>query len=335
MKGSMHSLSTKEKLVFDELASLFQGKRFLVTGGAGAIGHWLVRILLEHNEVVVVDNLASGNLLNYPKHDRLQIFREDIVFDECLNKAFETPYDVVFHLAASFANQNSVEHPRKDLMINGIGTLHILQKSQESKSGRVVYASSSCVYGNCSGAVSEDHSFDPGTPYAISKLAGEQYVQYFHEMYGLPTAILRYFNSFGPGEWPGKYRNVIPNFLDRARQNNPLPITGDGEETRDFNYVLNTVQGTLLAGLKPEASGQAFNIGSGRSVTIRHLAESVNRVTNNTSGIEWKPPRQWDHVRHRCADITKAKDLLGYTPKIDFELGLQQTWEWLKCLPND
>jgi nucleoside-diphosphate-sugar epimerase len=168
------------------------------------------------------------------------------------------------------------------------------------------------------------------TPYAITKLLGERYVTYFHEHYGLPTVALRYFNSYGPGEFPGKYRNVIPNFFYKAVKGLPLIITGTGDETRDFNFIDDAVVGTILASEVEAAVGQTFNIGSGKETRILKIAEEINRITNNKGGIQFKEKRKWDSITTRVSSIERAKRLLGYSPQTDLSVGLQTTYDWIK-----
>ncbi len=187
---------------------------------------------------------------------------------------FRPRIDYVFHLAAHFANQNSVDNPETDLMVNGQGTLKVLQYSHLAKVTRFVFASSGCsVYGSQAPLpLKEDFvSLHLDTPYQITKLLGELYCNFFYNYYGLPVAIARYFNVYGPVEIPGAYRNVIPNFMWWAMHKKPLPITGTGEETRDFTFVEDIVDGTLRLGVFPEAIGDAFNLASNKETRIADI----------------------------------------------------------------
>jgi UDP-glucose 4-epimerase len=316
-------------------------KRLLVTGGAGAIGSNLVQeLLLEGCTVVVLDDLSSGSetlLADSLRSKQLTLVRESITDDSALSKAFNQKIDIVFHLAALFANQNSIDHPEQDLLVNGLGTLKLLERARCANVERFIYINSSCVYGNAAGAtktstgVSEEFTdFHLDTPYAITKLLGEKYVTFFHEYYGLKTVTLRVFNSFGPGEMPGKYRNVVPNFFAKAMAGESLTIYGTGEETRDFNWIGNLVQAMLLAATKECAIGETFNIGSGKETRIIDLARLINEVTQNNMPIVFKERRDWDKVARRCGNIEKAERLLGYSPEIDLEEHLRRTYEWLK-----
>ena len=306
------------------------GARALVTGGAGAIGCNLVRQLLELGaEVVVIDDFSSGRRANIVDLDgEFRLLQGDVADVDLLDRAFADGVDFVFHLAALFANQNSVEHPQDDLHTNGLGTLRLLEKASAQQVGRFVYASSSCVYGGRSEMLEEDLPAVPDTPYGITKVLGEQYARFFAHQHGLPTAVLRYFNSYGPGELPGRYRNVIPNFFALAAAGEPLPITGTGEETRDFTYVDDIVLGTLLAAVVKGAEGGVYNLGTGAETRIVDLAERINAIAGNDAGIELVPRRDWDQIPRRCASIDRARSELEYRPGVGFDEGLGRYWQW-------
>ena len=307
-------------------------KTVLITGGAGAIGSNLAKALLDKAmKIIIIDDMDSGYEYLLPDNRKISLIKKSILNESALCEAFDASIDIVFHLAANFANQNSIDNPEKDLLVNGMGTLKLLEKAKMYKVNKFIFASSSCVYGNVEGEMYEDTTnFRLDTPYAITKLLGEKYVNFFHEYHKLNTSILRIFNSFGPGENPGKYRNVIPNFFKKAMSGEPLIITGDGQETRDFNWVENTTQGFLLAAEKKEAIGEIFNIGSGKETKIIDIAEHINNITGNISKIEFIDRRDWDAVINRKANISKAKNLLGYKPINDLEKHLKLTHEWLK-----
>ena len=310
-------------------------KNVLVTGGAGAIGSNLVKALLARGcqNIYVLDDLSSGrkdNLLDGPE---VHFLHDTIVNDEILERIFQENITVVFHLAANFANQNSVDFPRLDLTTNGMGTLKLLEYARKVKVERFVYISSSCVYGNKNTSLHEDDlEYNLDTPYAITKLLGERYITFFHKHDRLKTVILRYFNAYGPGEFPGKYRNVIPNFFALALQGQPLPITGTGEETRDFTFNGDTVEGTVRAAEYKQAIGKIINIGSGRETKIVDLAEKINRLTGNTAGIVFKERRSWDLIQRRVASIEIAKKVLAYHPSVDLDEGLNHTFSWLQTV---
>jgi len=303
--------------------------RCLVTGGAGAVGSNLVRQLQPLSEtVVVLDDLCSGLAWNVPQDERVVLVQGRIQDESARRAAFSYGITHVFHLAAFFANQNSVDHPYDDLDTNIVGTLGMLDAAKNAGVERFVYSSSSCVYGSKAGAIAEDAGHDLETPYAISKYTGELYAAYYHRQYDLPTVVLRYFNSYGPGEPPGKYRNVIPNFVSKAMRGEALPIFGTGDETRDFTFVRDTARGTVAAALTPGVGGETFNLGTGRETTIIEIATAINRIFDNPAGIVHLPPRSWDHVKHRRADISKAQRLLGYDPTTSIQEGLTITCEW-------
>lgn len=307
-------------------------KTVLITGGAGAIGSNLAKSLLDKAmKIIIIDDMDSGYEYLIPDNPKISLIKKSILDESSLIEAFETNIDIVFHLAANFANQNSIDNPQKDLLVNGMGTLKLLEKAKMYNVNKFIFASSSCVYGNVDGEIHENITdFKLDTPYAITKLLGEKYVNFFHEYHKLNTSILRIFNSFGPGENPGKYRNVIPNFFKKAMSNKPLVITGNGQETRDFNWVKNTTQGFILAAEKKEAIGETFNIGSGKETKIIEIAECINNITGNVSKIEFKDRRDWDIVINRKANISKAENLLNYKPINDLEKHLKLTYDWLK-----
>lgn len=314
----------------DKFKNFFNKKSVLVTGGAGAIGSNIVRALANFDSrIIILDDLSSGFRVNVPKHGNIDFFKDSIVNDRILKAIFKKKIDYVIHLAAHFANQNSIEHPEKDLLVNALGTLKLLEYSRKSVK-RFIYSSSSCVYGNKDSKMNEEMVKKLETPYAISKLTGEEYVHFFHRYYGLNSTVVRYFNAYGPGDPPGKNRNVIPNFMLRAMHKQPLIITGTGKETRDFTFMDDVVAGTLSALSQEKAIGEVYNIGSGREEKIIDLANLINKITGNPAGIKFAEARKWDTIKKRSADISKSKSQLGYDPKIPLELGLTKTWEWFK-----
>jgi nucleoside-diphosphate-sugar epimerase len=262
------------------------------------------------------------------------LFVEGSVLDEVKLKRifFERP-EIVYHLAAFFANQNSVDHPERDLMVNGMGTLRLLEYSIFTNVQRFVYASSGCsIYGsNAPLPLREEFiSMHLSTPYQITKMLGELYCNFFYNHYGLKIVKPRFFNSYGPGEVPGQYRNVIPNFIYWAMRGQPLPLTGTGEETRDFTYVDDIVDGLLRAGVMESAVGQEFNLASGQETRIIDLAHMVNQATENRAGIYFVERRKWDTKSRLLASIDRARTLIGYYPQTSFEVGLKHTVQWFR-----
>jgi len=314
-------------------ANAYAGRTVLVTGGAGCIGSNLVRGLADAGagRIIVVDDLSSASRWNIPEHPAVRFLHGSVLDADVLRGAFSEKPEYVFHLAALFANQNSVDHPTQDLLVNGLGTLKMLEFTQLVGVRRFVFASSGCsVYGSKAPLpLTEDFvSLDLDTPYQITKLLGELYCNFFSNFYGLPVVRTRFFNVYGPGEIPGRYRNVIPNFLYWALRKEPLPITGTGEETRDFTYVGDVVRGLLAAGTSEAAVGEAMNLASGRETTVASLASLINELTGNPAGVRHVERRSWDHITRRCASVEKAAQLLGYRPETEFETGVRRTLEW-------
>ncbi|MFA5118281.1 MAG: NAD-dependent epimerase/dehydratase family protein [Candidatus Omnitrophota bacterium] len=320
-----------------EYLKYYEGKRALITGGAGAVGSVLVRKLLELNcQVVVIDNLSSGYVWNLPAHDQKLLFvKGDIRNEVDLKRVFNEEPQVIFHLAAFFANQNSVDYPEEDLNTNGLGTLRLLQYiALYGKIERVVYASSGCsIYPSDAPLPYKEElgaSMYLTTPYQITKMLGELYLNYFYKMKEMPISKARFFNSYGAGEVPGQYRNVIPNFIYWAMGKNPLPITGTGEETRDFTYVGDIVDGLLRMGYFKEAIGEAFNLAAGREIRIIDLAQMVNRLVGNDAGVKYLARRKWDTKTRLLACNEKAKKVLGFNPMLDFEFGVKEAIAWFR-----
>ena len=308
----------------------FSTSKVLVTGGNGAIGCNLVQKLLASDAIVtVLDDFSQSSINNLKNHKNLKIIRGDLLNSEILKKTFSNNFDVVFHLAARFANEMSVYDPVEDLRVNIEGTLKILLESAKKNVNRFVYASSSSLYGQTNLIKKNESLFPkPTTPYAVSKLSGEFYCNAIHELYGMDYSIVRLSNSYGPYDPPGKYRNVIPNFIQNALKNKNIIITGTGNETRDFTFVDDVVNGIILAAKKPKARNEIFNLGTGKETKISTIAQLIKKNTNSKSKIIFKPKRKFDHIMRRKMDISKAKKLLGYSPKTNIKNGIFKTCEW-------
>jgi nucleoside-diphosphate-sugar epimerase len=300
----------------------------LVTGGAGFIGSHLVDALLARgDEVVVLDNFSTGRAENLAHvQDRIRFIEASIVDLGACRKAMEGA-DLVLHQAALGSVPRSVADPVTTHDVNLTGTLNILVAAREAGVRRVVYAASSSAYGNTDELPKrEEMAPRPLSPYAVSKLAGEEYCAAFHASYGLPTVALRYFNVFGPRQDPGsRYAAVIPLFIAAAHANRAPTINGDGEQSRDFSYVDNVVQANLRAcDAPPEAWGRVFNIGCGARISINDLWRQICALTGTTVEASYGKPRRGD-VRDSLAALDHARNLLGYEPEIGLEEGLRRT----------
>ena len=310
----------------------YEGQVVLVTGGAGAIGSNLTRALAQAGaRVLVLDDLSSAEGWNVPSLPGVLFVKGDVLDEVKLKRVFFECPTIVYHLAAFFANQNSVDHPEKDLMVNGMGTLRLLEYSVFTGVERFVYASSGCsIYGSSAPLPLREEftSLHLSTPYQITKMLGELYCNFFFNHYDLKVVKPRFFNSYGPGEVPGQYRNVVPNFVYWAMKEQPLPITGTGEETRDFTYVGDIVDGLLRAGAMASAVGQEFNLASGAETRILDLANLINEAAGNGSGIKFAQRRKWDTKTRLLASVDRARELIGYNPSTSLEEGLQHTIQW-------
>ena len=285
-------------------------------------------------KVIVLDDLSASYEWSIPNLPNVLFINGSITNDVDLKRAFHEAPDYIFHLAAFFANQNSVDYPEKDLLISQLGTIKLLEYSVLSQGiKRFVYAGSGCaIYGAQAPLPLKEEfmSMHLTTPYQISKMAGELYCNFYWHHYGLPIVKTRFFNSYGPGEVPGQYRNVIPNFIYWAMLGQPLPITGDGKMTRDFTYVGDIVDALLRAGIADGAIGQEMNIASAREIQIVETAEKINALVGNKSGLIYTDKRKWDTKSRLLASIDRARSILGYDPCMDFDEGLRLTISWFE-----
>lgn len=303
--------------------------KILVTGGCGFVGTNLVNKLLQDgHQVIVIDDLSSGYKQNL--HDNAIFVNGSIEDDDALFKCFNYKPEYLVHLAALFANQNSVDHPSRDLFVNGFGTIKILEWARNSRVKKVIYSSSSCVYGNKSMMIESDKDLRPDTPYAITKLLGENYAKFWSTYHKLDVVSVRLFNVYGPGDFPGVYRSVVPNFIKLALLGKPLTITGSGQETRDFCYIDDTVNGICKVLFNKTTPGDIFNIATGKKTSILEIANTINNYCNNSTKILFKKLRDWDVVINRQANIDKISTQLGFTPSIGIDLGIKKTCDWLK-----
>ncbi len=305
----------------------------VITGGAGVIGSFLAEHLIKlGHTVIIIDDLFSGRMDNLPDSNSIHFYKKDIR-DKSIADIYKKYHpDILFHLAARYANELSIKDPFSDLKVNTLGTLTQLELALKTKIKRFVYGSSSCVYLSSKDPVKEDYLLRPHTPYGISKLAGEYYCRFYSHHYGLKTTILRYFNSYGPRESTNIYRGVVPRFINDALNNFPIVITGTGKEKRDFTYVLDTVKGTVLAGFSKKGENETFNIGTGYSTTITELANTICSLAGSSSPIKYANLRSWDQTDIRTANIKKMQNLLGFKPEYSLLDGLSITIDWYKNL---
>jgi len=300
-----------------------EGKRILVTGGCGFIGSHLVHALWRDNEVVVIDDLSSGQLSNL-EGCRVQFYHCSIL--NATDSLF-AGVEVIFHTAASVTVQGSIDDPCQDARTNVEGLLRVLEAGRRQGVKRFIFSASSAAYGEALHLpVGEDHPLRPDSPYAVSKLAGEYYTRLYHDLYGLETVSLRYFNVYGPRQLDdGPYSGVISIFARRILEQQPLVIYGDGHQTRDFIYVRDVVRANLLAA-QPDfaAQGQVINVGTGIAISILQLAQLMGG-----NDLIHAPARPGD-VRESVADLSLAQRSLGFAPTVSLREGLRAYVNWLE-----
>lgn len=305
---------------------------YLVTGGAGFIGSNTVDELVRrgHN-VVVLDDLSSGKAENLAGvKGKIQFLQHSITDLDRLHEACRG-VDYVMHLGARTSVPRSVIDPLETNRVNVDGTLNVLVAARDAKVKRVVFAGSSSVYGETP-TLPKRESMTPApiSPYGVSKLAGEVYGQVFQRAYGLEFVSLRYFNVFGPRQDPGSpYSGVLSLFSAAVLDGTQPTVYGDGEQSRDFTYVGNVVEANLLACEARQAAGLIINIGTGTRCTLNQTLALLEKIAGRPAKAKYVPPREGD-IRDSEADITRARDVLGYNPRVGFEEGLQRTWEWFR-----
>jgi len=306
----------------------------LVTGGAGFIGSNLTGALLKQgHRVRVLDNFSTGkreNLVFDERYSSLEIIEGEIC-DLTLCQRATKDIEYVFHQAALPSVQRSVEDPLGSNAVNVEGTLNILLSARDAGVKRVMYASSSSIYGDTPTLPKkEEMPPDPLSPYALQKYIGEQYCRLFDQLYGLETVSLRYFNIFGPKQDPASiYSAVIPRFIDALLKEHPPLIFGDGEQSRDFTYIDNVVQANLLAMSAEHLHGEAINIACGKRVSLNQLLNILKEIVGSKVSPVHEEPRKGD-VKHSLADINKGKKILNYDPQVGIEMGLKKTVEFFK-----
>jgi nucleoside-diphosphate-sugar epimerase len=304
------------------------GEKVLVTGGGGFIGSHLVdRLLGDGNEVRVLDNFATGHRANLAEViDEVELIEGDVQSYERAHNAVRG-CELVFHIAALPSVPRSIQDPLTSTASNVTGTLNILLAARDEGVRRVVFASSSSVYGpQKEYPQREEAAARPISPYGVSKLAAEGYCRAFTQVYGLETVAVRYFNVFGPRQDPlSQYAAVIPRFITAALDDEPPVIFGDGEQSRDFTYIDNTVDGTVFASTAEGAAGETFNVACGEAITLNQLLEHVREISGKPVEAIYEKGQPGD-LRRSQADIGRAREVLGYDPAVDVRTGLERTF---------
>jgi nucleoside-diphosphate-sugar epimerase len=313
-------------------------EKMVVTGGAGFIGSNLTEFLLNKGyKVVVIDNLSTGRKENFSgwaekAGDRFQFLLADINNTDQMRQAFDG-VTYIFHQAALPSVARSIEDPAATQFNNMNGTLSVLIAARDAGVKRVVAASSSSVYGDHPALPKREEAIGRVlSPYALSKFVTEEYLRLFYRIYGLETVALRYFNVFGPRQNPkSEYAAVIPRFSTCLLSNQPPTIFGDGEQSRDFTFIANVLDANWRAATTPNAAGEVFNIGCGTQTSLNQLIEKLNKILGTQIQPTYRPPRKGD-VRHSVADISKASKILGYSPSVSLETGLEKVLNWYSSL---
>ena len=306
-----------------------KNKKVVITGAAGFIGSNIAHRLLEENEIIAIDNLSTGNKRNIIDIEGdLDFIEANILNLEMLKNAFSGA-EFVLHLGALPSVPRSVKDPVATNEVNITGTLNVLIAARDEGVKRVVFSSSSSVYGDTP-TLPKQESMKPNplSPYAISKITGEYYCKNFYNLYGLETVALRYFNVFGPRQNPeSQYAAVIPKFIKSLSSNLQPTVYGDGEQTRDFTYVENVIQANVKACTSNMAPGNVYNIGCGERYSINTLIALLNELLNKDIEPAYLEPREGD-IRDSLADISSAEKDLDYKPNLDFKAGLKETIQW-------
>jgi UDP-glucose 4-epimerase len=306
------------------------GLKVLVTGGAGFVGSNIVNILLQNGAIVtVLDNLYTGRFELMPEHKSLTFIEGDVEDKDLVFKLM-SEFDYVIHAAAKNIIA-STKNPFDDFKTNIEGTLNILMGAQKYGVEKIVYTGSASVYGNPSILpISENSGVYTLSPYATSKLAGENYCISFYESFNLPSAIVRYSNVYGTNQDPkNPYCGVVSKFFESAIKNEPIKIHGDGEQTRDFTFVKDTALATIEALINPKSTGGIFNTGSGGEISINDLAKRIIEISGSTSGIEYVDKRDIDNIRRRSVNIELIRRTLRWSPTYTIDKGLKETYQWI------
>lgn len=302
-------------------------KKALVTGGAGAIGGNLVSALIRDGyRVTVLDNMMSGHRENIPKGARF--IMGDVGDEKTVARVLKPGFDEIYHLAAFFANQNSCDFPLRDFRANALGTVLMLEGAARMRGLKsFLFASTSSLTGDLDAGLAEGFS----TPYMASKFTGELYARYYRRLQSVPVRVVRYYNCYGPGEWPGRYRNVVINWIDRVMKGEPLTITGDGGETRDFTFVDDIVAGTLAVARSRKTAGpRIYPIGTGRETSIKALADLIQAACGREVKVRFTSRRGWDKTLRRRADNRPTRRDAGWSPTVELDDGIRRTVAWYR-----
>ena len=307
-----------------------KNKSIVITGGAGFIGSNIADMLSDDNQVTVIDNLSTGyqkNIQHLIDANKIRFVNGSICDLDLLQNEF-CNVDVVFHEAAIPSVPRSVDNPLQSHDANITGSLNVLIAARDNDVGKVVYASSSSVYGDSPTLPKHEEMIpNPLSPYAVNKLSAEYYCKVFTEVYGLKTVALRYFNVFGPRQDPtSEYAAVIPKFIKLINQGKSPVIYGDGEQSRDFTFVDNVVQANIKAAEHTDVTG-VFNAACGSKMTVNELAQELMRIIGKEVEVTYEPPRPGD-IKHSLADSSKAKEQFDFDPQVSIKKGLEETVSW-------
>lgn len=301
--------------------------KFLVTGGAGFIGSHIVEYLVaQGKDVVVIDDLSTGSIRNLDNFFHKITFYEGSILDRVLLEKAMEGVECVFHQAAIPSVPKSIKNPIETHTVNTTGTIAVFDVAKNAHVKRVVYASSSSVYGDSPTLPKiETMGYNPLSPYAVQKMTGEYYGKLYYKIFGLETVGLRYFNVFGPRQNPdSEYAAVIPKFIKKIKSDTPVTIYGDGETTRDFTYIDNVVHANMQASIAERAPGEVFNIALGSRISLNELVRAINTLFGKNINPIYEDFRGGD-IKHSLADISKAQNILKYDPMVSFSEGLQKT----------
>lgn len=305
----------------------------LVTGGVGFIGRWVVKNLLDKNHYVfVVDNLSNSsedNIEEFKENSKFRFIKGDILDNKVLSKIFDNKFDICIHLAAQIDVQESLDNPQKAFDVNAKGTFNLLEKVKNTKT-KFVFISTCMVYDVASSkkAIDETHPVKPISPYAGSKLAAENLVMSFHYGFGLPSVIIRPFNTYGPFQRPNLEGSVVGLFLKKNIKGEILDVFGDGKQTRDFLYVEDCAEFVVKSALSEEVDGQIINAGLGKDISINNLAFMITKDNKRIKHVTHHHPRS--EIQKLLCDYSKAKRILGWSPRYTLEEGIKKTEEWIK-----